>query len=108
MKKNIIIKTSFPATHHWPECPIEEVSFLRDEHRHVFYVTMKWRVDHNNRQIEFIQQKMRVDEHLESFYANKSLGRVSCEDIAEALLKEFKANYVSVFEDNENGAEALK
>ena len=105
MKKNIVIKTSFPAMHHWPECPIAEVDFLQNVHRHVFYIVMKWEVKHNDRQIEFIQQKMKVDTHINLHYRNQELGRMSCEDIAETFLKEFQADYVSVFEDDENGAE---
>ena len=105
MRKFVVIKTDFPATHHWPECPIPEVSFLKWPHRHLFYVVMKFRVDHNDRDIEFIQQKNKVDHFILAEFSNLFLGKMSCEDIAEELMKRFKADFVSVFEDNENGAE---
>jgi hypothetical protein len=66
---------------------------------------MKFRVDHNDRQIEFIDKKTDLDNYINRFFAYDDLGSSSCEDIAEDLLKRFKADYVSVFEDNENGAE---
>ena len=105
MKKLIVIRTTFAAIHHWPECDIEEVSFLRHPHRHLFYVTMKFNVSHNDRDIEFIRQKKEVDFFCESRYGDTFIGTMSCEDIAEELMNKFEADFVSVFEDNENGAE---
>jgi len=105
MKKFVVIKTTFPATHLWPECPIEEVDYLAYQHRHLFWVVMKFEVGHNNRDIEFIQKKCRVEEFIQREWYNNYLGWMSCEDIAEELMKEFQADFVSVFEDNENGAE---
>lgn len=104
MKKNIIIKTTFSAMHHWPDCPIEEVSYLRYPHRHVFHVELRCAVRHNDRDIEIIQLKNKVNRYL-GRYENENMGAKSCEDIAEELLNEFEAVYVSVLEDNENGAE---
>ena len=105
MKKFVVIKTDFPATHHWPDCPIPEVNFLKHPHRHLFYVVMKFRVGHNDRDIEFINMKMDVEDFIMREYYNQFLGKKSCEDIAEELMNDFKADFVSVFEDNENGAE---
>lgn len=105
MKKLIVIKTDFPATHHWPDCDIPEVNFLRHPHRHLFYVVMKFRVDHNDRDIEFIRQKKEIEFFCEREYKDTFIGKMSCEDIAEELMKTFEADFVSVFEDNENGAE---
>lgn len=105
MKKFIVIKTDFPAQHHWPECDIPEVDFLRHPHRHLFYVVMKFNVTHNDRDIEFIRQKKEVEFFIESRYRDTFIGSMSCEDIAEELMKKFSADFVSVFEDNENGAE---
>jgi hypothetical protein len=105
LRKFVVLKTTFPATHCWPECPIEEVNYLKYQHRHLFYVVMKFRVDHNDRDIEFIKMKMDVEEYIRENFYNKYLGRTSCEDIGEELMQTFQANFVSVFEDNENGAE---
>jgi hypothetical protein len=122
MKKHIIIKTQFTALHQWSECDIEKVSFLKELHRHIFFVKIKFFVKENNRELEFFECKNFID----TFINNKllkphinpnhsvcaSLGNMSCEDIAETILsflqnKKLPVCYVSVFEDNENGAEVL-
>ncbi len=108
MKTLVVIRTTFSATHNWPECPIEEVDYLRYEHRHTFYVTMKWSVGHDDRAIEFIMQKNVVDAELQRHYDGRNLGRRSCEMIAKELMAEFDADFVSVFEDDENGAEVYR
>jgi len=105
MKTRIIVKTQFTAIHHWPECPHDEVYYLQDPHRHIFHVTMKWKVDHDDRDKEFIMMKNKVDEFLRSHWHNKFVGKLSCEMMARRLVELFDADYVSVFEDNENGAE---
>jgi hypothetical protein len=107
MNRLIVITASFTATHCWPECPIEEVKYLRNEHRHTFHVTMKWPVLHDDRDREFIVTKNMVNDHLHTDYENRNLGRMSCEMIAEKLMDQFFACFVSVFEDAENGAEVF-
>lgn len=108
MKKNVILTTQFSATHHWPDCPIHEVAFLKYPHRHVFHITMKFPVKHNDRDIEFIHMKDKVNAFIKNKYDSKFIGTVSCEDIAQTLLEKFHASYVRVMEDNENGAEIEK
>lgn len=107
MKTTVVIKTQFTAVHRWSDCPIESVAFLRNPHRHVFYVTMKFDTM-SDREIEFIDMKDKVNWHLRNNYDGRDLGTSSCETIASELLKTFDAEYVSVFEDNENGAEVTK
>lgn len=109
MRTNVVIKTSFEAIHYWPDCPFEEVSFLCRPHRHVFHVTMKWPVNHNNRDKEFILAKREVEDFVLGKWNREDVGKMSCEDFCEALLIQFPtAVYVSVFEDNENGAEVYR
>lgn len=105
MTRNIIIKTAFEATHSYSQCAIPEVLFLRHEHRHTFYVTIKFNVSHNDRDIEFIKKKQEINRYILDNFSNKFLQDMSCEDMAENLLLNFKASFVSVFEDDENGAE---
>lgn len=106
MKKYIVIKTSFEAIHCWPECPYESVSFLKNKHRHKFYVKMKWVIE-IDRQKEFFVCKKEVDEYININYHQRDLGSLSCEEIALILLEGFDADFVSVSEDNENGAEVF-
>lgn len=105
MKRFIIIKTDFPAIHSWPGCDVPGVEFLQHPHRHIFYAVIKFEVTHNDRDIEFIEMKRQIDRYIAEHYREKNLGSKSCEDIAEDIMSAFTADYISVFEDNENGAE---
>jgi hypothetical protein len=104
MQTNIIVTLQIEGTHNWPECPFEEVSFLRHPHRHTFFITCKKKVFHSDRDIEIIMLKRSILKHLYDNFKGK-FGSLSCEMIAEHLLNEFELNYCSVLEDNENGAE---
>lgn len=105
MKKFIVIKTDFPAVHSWPGCNVPGVEFLQHPHRHIFFAVIKFKVTHNDRDIEFINMKSKIDQFIANNYREKNIGAMSCESIAEAILTKFGACYVSIFEDNENGAE---
>lgn len=103
IKKYIIIKTQFPAVHYWKDCNIDEVSYLKHPHRHLFHVHLKATVDHGDRAIEFISFKQQINAYIDEHFANKKF-ECSCEMIAEQLLKAFsKLTSVEVYEDNENG-----
>lgn len=104
MHTNIIVNLQYESTHNWPECPFEEVAFLRDLHRHVFHICGKKKVEHNDRDIEIIMLKRNIIRWLGINYP-KSLGRKSCEDLAEEISRQFQLDYCSVLEDGENGAE---
>ena len=84
-----------------------DVSFLGYPHRHIFHFRVRISVQHNDRDIEFIQFKR----WLENLYSSSTLqlDYQSCEMLAEALIAEISKRYdrsmsVSVYEDNENGA----
>jgi hypothetical protein len=66
---------------------------------------MRFKVEHTDRDIEFISKKHEIDNYIGKFYADHDLDSSSCEQIAEDFMDRFKADYVSVFEDGENGAE---
>jgi len=100
MKKYIIVKLQHEALHCWPGCPHEDVSFLRDPHRHMFHIRMWVEVNHSDRDIEFIRLKREVTKYLKGRY---NLGSTSCEMLAEELMDFADATAVEVMEDNENG-----
>ncbi len=111
-KRWIWVKTQFHALHKWPECPIDDVRFLRDSHRHTFHVTVKVAVEHHDRDIEFFVFQKAVEDVIVSLYGGGTpdLGRKSCEEIAEDLYKGLSYKYyrdmvISVSEDGEVGAE---
>jgi len=103
-RANVIIQTQFAGIHCWPGCPHEEVSFLKQPHRHVFHVKVVIPVQHTDRDVEFIMKKAEIDEFIKSEIGT-DIGSNSCEDIALILLERFEASYVSVLEDGENGGE---
>jgi hypothetical protein len=104
MKTRIVIKLQVEGLHHWPTCNIEEVNFLKNPHRHIFYITCKKEVTHDDRDIEIIMFKRKIHEHITNKWKG-DFGSMSCEMIAKYLLNEFGLFYCEVLEDNENGAE---
>ena len=87
---------------------LADVSFLGHPHRHIFHFRVRIAVQHNDRDIEFIQFKR----WLEGLYSSSTLelNYKSCEMIAEDLINTITERYpnralvISVFEDDENGA----
>lgn len=105
----IFIKTSFEACHRWKDAP-SAVSFLRNYHRHIFYVKVEFEVTHDERQLEFFMVRRAVDAFLKKEFVGRSFD-YSCEHIARALfsylsLEEKSGSVLSVEvnEDNENGS----
>lgn len=86
----------------------DDVSFLASPHRHMFHFKVMIEVDHDDRDIEFIQFKR----WLERMYSEGLLvlNHKSCEMIAEELHFEISHKYpnramkIEVSEDGENGA----
>jgi hypothetical protein len=112
MKTNVIVTLAIEGLHNWPDAKkvFPEVGFLSDLHRHVFHITLKKQVFHDDRDIEFIMFKRDVESYLrETYYRDDyrchMFGAKSCEMIAKELIEKFECVYVSVWEDNENGAE---
>lgn len=112
MKTNVIVTLAIEGLHNWPNAQnvFPEVGFLSDLHRHIFHITLKKEVFHDDRDIEFIMFKRDVEKYLhERYYRNDArchmFGPMSCEMIAKELIEQFGCVYVSVWEDNENGAE---
>lgn len=101
--RTVFCSLQFSAFHRWPEAP-EEVSFLRNKHRHLFKVVASAEVKHNDRDIEFISMKGRLEQYCRRHFADYDLCSTSCEQIAQILLEAFPdLCSVSVSEDGENG-----
>ena len=112
MQTNVIVKLAIDGLHCWPDARkiFPEVGFLSDIHRHMFHVTLKKKVNHDDRDTEFLMFKRDVMDYLNtryyrSDYRSHYFGAKSCEMIARELLEKFECEYVSVFEDDENGSE---
>ena len=101
--------TQMAGIHNWPGCPFDEVSYLRDPHRHMFHIKAHKLVTHSDRDVEFIMLKHLIEEYLNMEYwhdQHKCLyfGAMSCEMIAEELINKFDLCRCEVSEDGENGA----
>lgn len=97
------------GTHCWADCPIKEVDYLRDRHRHMFHIKVYTEVFHDDRDVEFIELKHNVQDFLQQKYYDVTtrlheFGRMSCEMIAQELIETFHLCQAEVNEDGENGA----
>ena len=107
MSTHVIVRGQYEGMHCYPTAP-DDVSFLRQMHRHMFNYEAEIEVFHNDRELEFILVKHEIDD----FVCNQNWPEtVSCEQMAEAIGQCLQTKYgfhrfmsVSVFEDNENGA----
>jgi len=97
----VIIKFRFEGVHRWPECNINEVSYLRCYHRHIFHVKAGKEVSTTGREVEIIKLKREVAAFAQAEYART---HKSCEMMAQELLEMFNLKTVEVLEDGENGA----
>jgi len=103
MKASVFVRTSFEGFHRWPDAPAE-VDFLRRRHRHVFHVKAEWRVSHDDRDIEFILAKRRLDDAIAVHRLDEDRSTWSCESWARWIIEALGAARVEVSEDGENGA----
>lgn len=97
------------GTHNWPDCPIEEVDYLKVPHRHIFHIKAYKPVNHDDRDVEFIWFKHEIEEYFYKHYFDEKkrlcvFGAMSCEMIANELMTQFKLSKCEVSEDDENGA----
>ena len=96
------IITDFQALHNWPECPFDEVSYLKNEHRHKIIVTVKVKTI-EDRGIEFFMLKDKVDKIIIDLFGarrTKKLGRMSMEEIGTKILhvlyRFYNSNYIMI------------
>jgi hypothetical protein len=113
-QQTIIVKTQLEALHKWGNIPEDHPSYyLKNLHRHIFHIEMRFKVTHADRDLEFIALK----ELVEQFICNTFplcprsnlfiLENGSCEMLGMQLLKEFQGYacyWVQVLEDGEMGA----
>lgn len=108
----VIVKVIVPGLHHWPDAPAE-IETLRYCHPHHFIIRVGFKVARLDRQIEFFQaqgliRKTIHDHYNFDMYTGYDFDDASCEMIAQTLLGLLQregAIWVSVFEDDENGAQ---
>lgn len=103
MRTFVVVNLQVEGFHNW-EGAFDEVSFLRDTHRHIFHIEAKKQVAHLDRDDEFILLKRRVETFIKDTWGMPcQFGNMSCEMIALDIYREFKLETCYVYEDNENG-----
>ena len=105
----IVARTAVEGIHRWLACPIDEVSYLRNYHRHLFHIECKAYVNHMDRDIEFIKltHDVRIFLHRKYFSEQHQclfFGDSSCEMLADELIKTFDLYECEVNEDGESGS----
>lgn len=112
IKRWVEVSFQKEGIHKYPQALIDEtldgVYYLGYPHRHIFHFYVRLEVFHNDREVEFILLKRR----LETLYKEGTLelDYQSCEMMAENLIEYIKGAYINrdvivkVFEDDENGA----
>ena len=110
--RNIWVTFQKEGIHCYPEAAtkkeLADVAFLSHPHRHIFHFRVEISVDHDNRDIEFIQFKR----WLESLYDKGTLNmnhkscEMLCDDLAELVADKYPNRIfkITVSEDGENGA----
>lgn len=99
--------------HRWKDCPLEEVAYLRDPHRHMFHIKAFVPVLHDDRDVEFIMLKHKITEYLITRYWSDEykclfFDSMSCEMIARELIDAFDLTVCEVSEDGENGSATMR
>jgi len=91
--------------HYYPDAP-DNVSFLRHPHRHIFHVECRFKVSHDNREIEIFTQEEEITRYLTERFGNPCMfGRMSCEMIAVDIINAFPETLeCKVTEDGKGGA----
>ena len=102
--KHVVIDFDIEGYHQYPNAPTA-VEFLKYPHRHIFQIRMGFEVEDSDREIEIFLMTDIVKTYIsEEFGVPAEFGNMSCEHIAEKLLKKFNASWCEVFEDGKGGA----
>lgn len=111
---SIWVTTQKEGYHKWANAP-DEVDFLRNTHRHIFYITTHCEVFHEDRELEFFMFKRDLEYVVNDVWDRKGLNKqssgvgMSCEMIADSIYDKLSQKYqkrdmtIIVSEDNENG-----
>lgn len=107
MKKFIKVTFQVEGIHRWKECPIPEMFYLKDWHRHMFYFEVEMSVTELDREVEFIQLKNELQTFGDNLLCNPV--ELSCEAMAAQVFEYLEDKYgprrykIYVAEDGENG-----
>lgn len=100
------------GVHRWKDCPYDDMSFLRDWHRHIFHFVVELEVEELDRDLEFIKVKRELQRFVRTMLSDPV--EWSCETIADLTARDILKRYgdhrfvaVMVLEDGENGGRVV-
>lgn len=100
----VICNFTVEGFHRWESAP-DRLFYLRQLHRHVFFIKARFEVKDGDREIEIIEAQNKIKEYLYSKYGNPCMfNGMSCEHIAKDISDKFSADEVEVLEDGFGGA----
>lgn len=112
-KTEALVRTNFRGTHYYESAESPE-DYLKHTHHHTFMVEVRVEEYHNDRDIEYHALLSMVDSIIDSLDEEnevKQLGKMSCEDVADYILKRLykfidtsREVEISVLEDGLCGA----
>ena len=73
MTQYVICALQMEGFHCWPEAD-GELAYLKNSHRHIFFITAEFPVHNANREIEIISQQNAIKRYLLSKYGDVILG----------------------------------
>jgi len=113
-QQSIIVKTQLEALHQWGNIPSEHPSqYLKNSHRHLFQIELRFHVNHSDRDIEFIAFKQQVDQFIQNYFIRDTqsglinLQNYSCEMLGNLLIQKYHFDgcyCVQILEDGEMGS----
>ena len=105
MKRQVITHNEIEGFHRYPDAP-EFCDYLSNAHRHNFVIRCRFGVSHNEREIEIIDQQRKIAVAIEEQFGRPAeFGDMSCEAIAEYLMRVFDGmESCEVLEDGYGGA----
>lgn len=107
--KYIKVKFTQEGLHQFIGAP-DEVGYLGNLHRHLFHISVKVEVFHNDRELEFLMFMHDIKKYVINKYLKGEYIINSCEMLAENILEYVHKKYgprcceVEVSEDDENSA----
>ena len=105
MKRKVLTYNAIEGFHRYPNAP-EFCTYLSARHRHIFVIRCEFEVSHNEREIEINEQQHVIEKMLTKRFGSPcELVDMSCETIAELIMKEYKScTKAEVKEDDYGGA----
>ena len=106
-RTTIIVTLRVEGFHCWPDAreKFPTMGFLADRHRHIFHIKAEKIVTHDDRDVEIIDFKRKIENHIKHTWGRPAEFKgMSCEALARLLHTKFDLVSCEVLEDGENGA----